>query len=93
MEQLKNDIRELFKRVGTLEGNVGVLKESKDNILEKVKELKDLFATHNENENVKFEEFSTTQKQILKFIYIGMGVGITIQIVVMPLVLYIILGK
>ena len=93
MEDIHKDIKEIFGRLNTVEKEVSVFKVAKDNILEKVNELKELLAYHSTIESKKFKEFGDQQKQILKFMYIGTGVGITLQIVVMPLVLYIVLGK
>jgi len=82
MEQMRADINELFQRMGKVETKTELCHASKEHLMEDIQELKDLS-----------KEFRDILNKLLKFLYIALGVGITIQIVVMPLALYIILGK
>lgn len=91
MEQILIDIKEIFRRLGKVETATKVFEQAKEFFSKEVDTLKDLFEKHATDEKVRFDKFEETQKQILKFMWIGLGVGVTVQIVVMPLVLYIIL--
>ncbi len=91
MDGIKEDIKELFKRLGKVETATEVFKQAKDFFSEEVKTLKKLFESHASEETLRFEKFERKQEQILKVMYVALGVGAALQIVVMPLVLYIIL--
>ena len=91
MEQLREDIKEIFRRLGEVETATKVFEQAKEFFSKEVDTLKKLFEKHEVDEEKRFVKFEAKQEQILKFMWVALGVGVTVQIVVMPLVLYIIL--
>ena len=92
-QQILKDIKEIFTRLGKVETAVELVDQAKDFFGTEVKELKDAINSKDKNEAKRFDKLEEKQEKILKFMWGALGIGVTVQIVVMPLVLYIILKQ
>ena len=73
--EVKDDIRELFRKVGILEGSDRVREERDRMLSDKMDEVLGFFEKHDEQETEKYNRIANTLKNINKFLYGLAGIG------------------
>ena len=80
VDEIRKDISEVFRRLSKVETDAALFTKAEKELKEDIKDLKDLVSK-------KLDEYSEKQDKQTKFMYIITGMGIILQIVVLPIII------
>lgn len=84
---IEQEINSLYAITTQLKIDLAVCQNQKANIMDKIGDFKLAFTQHDEKEMKKYESIDSNLRDLNKKFYIALGMGLFIQIVILPIFL------